>query len=223
MIHRCNDIPLPANFSETLFDQAIDQVEHRNYIQMTFGDAVYSKTSMAPLFRMILDRMQHMMSFPTSEKLAIYMAHDSTLMPMLAAMLGSKWDGKWTAYASMIGFELYQYQEEDHDKFAVRVLYRGQPLQLPGCEDELCDYPVFEQLLNFATNAPSCTMPAPEESLVEESNEPTTSGPVSSSCIFPVVLGAVAAVGLLVIRSVSHRDFRVLEQQSLLSRDNRSI
>jgi hypothetical protein len=90
-------------------------------------------------------------------KFALYSAHDSTIMALLASLGHGVWDGHvWPAYASMFNIEIYQLDlgpvESDHKweldemfptKTAFRLVYNGQVLDhnIAGCpdEEELCD------------------------------------------------------------------------------------
>ena len=88
---------------------------------------------MAPLMATFIKRMKVMTSSPeTAPKMAIVMGHDSTLLPMLAAIFNKEWDGKWTPFASMLIMELYQASNTTH---YVRVLYKNTPMVIPGCND----------------------------------------------------------------------------------------
>lgn len=128
----CNDIALPDGFTESLFDRTIQQVESREFLKLTYNDAKYAKTSMAPLMNEFLRRMDaRVRNVDDAPKLAIVIGHDSTLMPMLAALLGDTWDGKWVPYAAMLVMELYR--EDGSSRHFVRLLYKGQPLVIPGC------------------------------------------------------------------------------------------
>jgi hypothetical protein len=41
-------------------------------------------------------------------KFALWSGHDNTIMPLLAAVAATNWDGDWAPYAAMIVFELIQ-------------------------------------------------------------------------------------------------------------------
>lgn len=76
-------------------------------------------------------------------------------MPLLAAIQGEEWDGKWAAYASMLVFELYSSADtEESDMF--RILYDGNPLTLPGCDAPLCNSEVLIDLLSFGQKPMPC-------------------------------------------------------------------
>jgi len=83
----------------------------------------------------------------TKLKMAIYSGHDTTLMPLLSAF--QIWDGIWVPYASVASFELWQ--SSAANRFYVRVIYNGKVMQVPGCDNTLCDYETFAAVANKIT------------------------------------------------------------------------
>lgn len=106
MISRCNNISLPDGINNELFDKVIQQVEYREYLRLTYNNSAYAKLSTAPLLADFVHRMEDAVAKkPATSKLAIVMgtlflydicmismtaAHDSTIMPMLASILGER-------------------------------------------------------------------------------------------------------------------------------------
>ena len=97
-------------------------------------------------------------------KFVLYSGHDTTIMPFLAALgtqemfPGANWfyDGKWVPYASMILLELWAIDAAGGDgkrEFAVRMLFQGKEVHIPGCYAALCPVSEFMKLTSFATNA----------------------------------------------------------------------
>ena len=90
--------------------------------------------------------------------------HDSTLMPLMAAILQDNWDGKWTPYAGMLIFEVYKKRgggSAGVGSHLVRLLFRGKPLLVPGCADSefvVC-FPVSLYTFCALTWCPSVTSP----------------------------------------------------------------
>ncbi len=86
-------------------------------------------------------------------KFALYSAHDTTLMSLLASLGPNVYGGEWPPYASMINIELYDIEwitnpdEEVKDLYPTgvgfRLLYNGQPIteHISGCNkgEEICD------------------------------------------------------------------------------------
>ncbi|KAF0697413.1 Aste57867_11893 [Aphanomyces stellatus] len=159
VLARCNDIPLPHGTTRTLFEALQAQVERRKKIILTFQDAWYAKVDMHRMWVDVLARIDAAIAHAaTSPKLFVTIGHDSTIMPMLATLLGDSWDGAWTTYAGALVLELYKDGNSGH---IVRVLYNGQPLRLPFCNDVLCDWKAFDQALAFARRPRACAVPSP--------------------------------------------------------------
>jgi lysophosphatidic acid phosphatase type 6 len=75
----------------------------------------------------------------------IVMGHDTgPMMPLLSAL--QIWDGRWPSYASKIVFEMYE-NRLNGGSFAVRVIYDGQIMLVPGCSSTLCDWNEFDNVL----------------------------------------------------------------------------
>jgi len=86
-----------------------------------------------------VDGFQH----PRGAMLRLISAHDTTLVPVLAAL--KVYDGVWPRYASYVSFELWDLgatyaataagaasEGGGEQTFAVRVIFNGTPLALPG-------------------------------------------------------------------------------------------
>ncbi|KAH9101287.1 hypothetical protein LEN26_015801 [Aphanomyces euteiches] len=159
MIARCNNIPLPAGTTPKIFDGLIGQVQTRKKIILTYQDAWYAKVDMHRMWVDVLDRIDAAISSPAkTPKLFLTVGHDSTIMPMMAVLLGDSWDGAWTTYAGTLVIELYK-ERNDERAFAIRVLYNGKPLLLPFCKDVLCDWSAFNASLAFARQERPCAIP----------------------------------------------------------------
>ena len=66
------------------------------------------------------------------------------MMPLLAAF--NVWDGTWTPYASLISWELYSKAgsaKESMDDYALRFVYNGKTLKVPGCSSNICSLDEF--------------------------------------------------------------------------------
>jgi hypothetical protein len=107
----------------------------------------------------------------TPLKLAVFAAHDTTIMPFLASILGDRWNGNWAGYASLITIELYarssQYaatSKNASDLF--RIVYNSEVLLVPGCDDTLCDIEVLLAALSFGQEAMPCSVPVDTSNVV---------------------------------------------------------
>jgi hypothetical protein len=107
MTQVCNDRPLPPDVSFFTLQIIRELVKHATW-QRTFHylyqNASYSKLAMGPMWAELMDALQ---TTPcTHHHVRLYSGHDDTLMPLLATLGGTVWDGKWTPYASMLIFEV---------------------------------------------------------------------------------------------------------------------
>ncbi|KAJ0398180.1 hypothetical protein P43SY_000549 [Pythium insidiosum] len=148
-ISRCNDLPLPPGVDEDLFTKVFSEVETREAYFLLYNDSWYAKVAMQPAVGELLVKLDAALSdAPDAPRLSVMMAHDSTIIPMLAAIQRQHWDRKWTPYAGMLIMELYKTKAKSH---AVRLLFMGQPLRIPECADSkltVCWLPQ-EKLLEY--------------------------------------------------------------------------
>ncbi|RLN21653.1 hypothetical protein BBJ28_00005534 [Nothophytophthora sp. Chile5] len=131
-------------------------------------------------------------------------AHDSTLMPFLAAVARENWDRTWTPYAGMLVTEIYKTKK---GSYAARMIFHGQPLLLPDCHDStynclichhrsLCDIDDFLQTFEFARTERNCKLPKKKAA---SSSLMTTANNIHSSFHFSKYLGSCLLLGLVVI------------------------
>jgi hypothetical protein len=138
------------------FQRLYDFDVKKDTLVFTADDAEFSKLAMAPLWSEILPNLKAAISSvekiccPTRprSKMAIFSAHDTTLIPLLASL--NVFEGEWPPYASMMIMEVhsinldnskdYKVFREDH---AFRLLYNGKVLThlVRGCPEDtdLCD------------------------------------------------------------------------------------
>jgi hypothetical protein len=81
---------------------------------------------------------------PKPEKLFLFSAHDTTVMP-LQLLLGVL-DDTWSPYSAALTFEILQDVQEPA-QFYVRTLYNNSPLTVPACGSSLCQLQQFQALL----------------------------------------------------------------------------
>jgi len=102
-------------------------------------------------------------------KLALFSAHDDTILPLLATLGNNVFDGKeWAPYASVFNIELHDIQDPTGDildfypsKKAFRLILNGKVLTntVDRCPSdlELCDISILiDQVLPFAINERDC-------------------------------------------------------------------
>lgn len=87
----------------------------------------------------------------TARRLQIYAAHDTTLVPLLVALKLTDYERfSWPEYASYVLFELYEDNTPPPSTpaaFAVRVIYNGREVQLPGQQGPLIPWDDFVKVL----------------------------------------------------------------------------
>jgi len=150
-----------------------------NYI-LRYNDAAYSKLAFGPMWVDILSNILPLVPEAVwggimprmktevrdvAPKLALFSAHDTTILPILATLGKDVWDGEeWAPYASMVVIELHQIQTAN-DAYpsgkAFRVVYNGLVLteKIDGCQggEELCDVAhLLNRLASFAVKERDC-------------------------------------------------------------------
>ncbi|CAH0490319.1 unnamed protein product [Peronospora farinosa] len=182
-------------------------VEIERHFSDVVGDFSWDSVAMQPLAHDMLTRLNGALNGdPDAYKLSVTMAHDSTIMPFLAATVKENWDRTWTPYAGMLVLEVYKTKSGSH---AVRMIFHGEPQLLPDCRDTLCDIDEFFQAFAFAHNPRTendCKLPKtkkgrknPSSSLstmADGQNHFTAANYIGSY----LLLGLVAVAGLLALR-----------------------
>lgn len=211
---RCNNLELPPGVDEETFTNTYHEVEVRQGIYLTYNDSWFSKLAMQPLAHDMLTRMESAINgLPEAYKLSVTMAHDSTLMPFIAAVAKENWDRTWTPYAGMLAVELYKTKAGSH---AVRMVFHGQTLKLPACHDTLCTIDEFLDAYSFARNARTehdCKVPKKKKREPHHSSNLMTSVANSEVAFRPsdyigsfFLLGLVAFAALLALRAKARRN-----------------
>ncbi|TDH67222.1 hypothetical protein CCR75_000730 [Bremia lactucae] len=147
---RCNNLELPSGIDEETFAKTYHEVEVRQGYYLLYNNSWYAKLAMQPLAHDMIRRLDDALTGnPDAFKLSVTMAHDSTIMPLLAASLKENWDRLWTPYAGMLVIEMYKMKSGSH---AVRMIFHGEVQQIPECDDTLCDIAEFFEAFAFARN-----------------------------------------------------------------------
>lgn len=108
----------------------------------------------------------------TPLKFALFSAHDTSLMPFLAAVLGDVWDGRWAGYAYLVSMELYSASAASPlgaGGYYFRLIYNGQAMLVPGCTQSLCDVNVLLDRLAFGQESMPCSVPTVVPSTEDDS------------------------------------------------------
>ena len=111
-------------------DALIAAMERREAFKLT---PRYARTVTSPLVAALRARLN-------STGLSVFLAHDTTLMPLLVA-LTTDYDGAWAPYAAAVVVETWTLPDGSD---AVRVAYDGAYRTLAGCpSQELCPVDAF--------------------------------------------------------------------------------
>ncbi|KAG7391860.1 hypothetical protein PHYPSEUDO_003066 [Phytophthora pseudosyringae] len=210
---RCNGLQLPLGIDEETFSKTYHEVEVRQSMFLSYNDSWYAKVAMQPLAHDMLSRLDGVLNDdPDAYKLSVTMAHDSTIMPFLAASVKENWDRLWTPYAGMLVIEVYKTKSGSH---AVRMIFHGEPQQLPECHDTLCDIEEFSEAFAFARKPRTernCKLPKKKKSKRHSSSLMTAvadgqTGFHASDYIGSyLLLGLVGVAGLLALRAKARRN-----------------
>lgn len=171
----CTNHSIPANaqtgaeFTDLTFNQTISQAEYSYAYQALHNNSFYSKIGMGQTIYDMRTRIQAAVDGDSSAlKFALWSAHDTSIMPFLAALLGDSWDRKWARYAALVSIEIYNSTVVGSDDM-FRMVYNGEPLLFPGCTTTICDVSVLLGSMSFAQE----TMP---DCAAESEDSPGTAG-----------------------------------------------
>jgi len=192
----CADKDLPEGVTQELIERIIDYRERTEAAVFSHQDSIYSKTGIQQLIKRMKERIKQAIEQEDYLALAIYSGHDTTIMPLLAAL--GLWDEKWAPYASMVTLELYQ-ENSSPENFYTRIIYNGKELRHKDCADQdaLCPLSVLLTSMAFADDPLSCLG---EEAEIAEANASFIKGVDSKVWIGVSLLCLVlgTAVGVVV-------------------------
>jgi hypothetical protein len=158
--------------TQELFDNAVAESTYQLSGMYVWNNSQYAKLCMGNTAWHVRNNIMKNLNSSYSVagkglKLAVFSAHDTTVMPFLAAILGANWDMQWATYAAMVTIELYnrstttpQTTDEEH---LFRMVYNGKTLLVPGCDDSLCNLSVLLDALSFGQEAMPCSVPASDD------------------------------------------------------------
>ncbi|CEM39194.1 unnamed protein product [Vitrella brassicaformis CCMP3155] len=182
--------------ADSLFARYVGQVEKEEAAcRFSANDAAYSKLAATPVIHDMRQKAAKGLSEaqrksggerspPTAPHIALWSGHDTTLMPVLAAM--GAWDGKWPSYASIIILELYTVGADSREAY-FRLIYNGEVItsMIKGCDpqQDLCSYDHFDAVTSFAKDGPDCdpTEPPTQQDTSPIAPPPPLSPPEYSS------------------------------------------
>lgn len=132
MLH--HNKPLPEGMLDPELLKTIEEQASKRFSMFVAGSSSNKeilRLGMGRLLHLMLIRMQEAAQLEKSStpSMFLYSGHDSTIMPLLAA-LGMRSDNHWPVYASSIVFELWK---SAHDgEHYVKILYNKEELPIYG-------------------------------------------------------------------------------------------
>ncbi|OQS07903.1 hypothetical protein THRCLA_00102, partial [Thraustotheca clavata] len=197
MTQRCTDRALPPNITDKFFLNITSKIETSALLPYFYNGNIYARTAASRLVAQIRSRFIDAMD-RQGPRFYLSIVHDSTLMPLLAALGGSNYLTEWVPYASHVSLEVY-YQNSTNSTY-FRLLYQGQPLPVDGCTSELCPADAFLNMTEFSTNTSICSVPP-----ARSSNKGQSSPTVFSTTTLTLGIIAAAVVGGAVGYAISYR------------------
>jgi hypothetical protein len=166
MCHVCGAQPVPAGMSQALLDEAMRVASFLNIYPLTYPNAsAAGRLNIGPLVNNIWTHMDWAVTQPAETwRLMLWSGHDSTVMPLLAALqVYAEAGDMWVPYASLVAIELLQ---DAAGALFVRVSANGQVLHPPGCGGaDLCPLAAFaavvEPLIPSPADCPGMLPPFP--------------------------------------------------------------
>jgi hypothetical protein len=225
------DAPYGPNRFQRLYEYDVQKYTYN----LKANDAEYAKLGIGPLWYEIVQQLQSVMAATTTSssvvvppKLHVISGHDTTVMPLLAALDPNLWsDTEWPAYASLLVLELWERQQQlqqrkveeeddqgggvdgtgDTSSFHFRLIYNGQVLTMKGCASnvDLCDVSVLlARLRDFAVPNPDCQL---RDQVPSSTAVPAAAANAAASATkrlvaaawFGAILGAAAMYFFLVV------------------------
>ncbi|KAJ3354213.1 hypothetical protein GGF32_002642 [Allomyces javanicus] len=159
---RATDVVTPAEY-ETLRDASTrlwfgHMVKYPEMGRLLIGRFVtevhelmaHHVTGVAPDPAEFSMHVQHMRASGTTNppRLALYSGHDTTLVPLVAAL--GAWDHTWPPFASHLTLELFQTETRAEDSHFVRLRLNGTNLRVPACQEPGAHYPGDPSLCTYA-------------------------------------------------------------------------
>jgi hypothetical protein len=165
----CTGRPIPdgngaVQMSDAIFNATIAQTEAQESYLNLYNNSEYAKLAMGNTMWHLRQNIENVVNnisgFNSGPpyKLVVMAGHDTTIMPVLASLLGDAWDRVWPGYASLLTIELYQAANStpENPSFMFRMVYNSKPLIVPPCDQPLCDLKVFLQKSSFGQETMPC-------------------------------------------------------------------
>lgn len=212
----CSNREIPSvgpTMTSSLFEQAINYTEFKYAYLATYNKSEYSQIALGRIVYDIKTRIEYAINSTDYNNFVLYSGHDTTIMPLLAGILGDNWDRKWASYASMVSIEIYNSSiQGNSDLF--RIIYNGVQQQVPGCQKTgLCNISLLLEALSYGQENMPCDLNAvvsDDDYYINFDDNPQYNCPPSSSspklsvrdwvglCIMSAVLGSLIGCSALV-------------------------
>jgi len=167
----CTNRQVPSGSANTvlmtdeIFNATIAQVEYQQSYLYLYNNSQYAKLAMGNTAWHVRTNIQNMLNAvnagtPSSAlKFALFSAHDTTVMPFLAAIQGNLWDRIWAPYASMVTIEIYKASNPSSTPsgYYFRLTYNSKAIKIPSCSDYLCDLNNLLTALSFGEEKMPCS------------------------------------------------------------------
>eukprot|EP00903_Cladosiphon_okamuranus_P012489 g11695.t1 len=169
-------VPLPA---EAMRSDVLDVLQH--YTAWMFGtwfnQREMARLSLGPFLEEMLTIMGARgqetgvpeAGIPCTPKLVIFSGHDTTLVPVLAAL--KVYDDRWPPYASYISLDV---AEDEKGQRLVRVVFNGKEKVLPGAEGPWIPLTALQERLEDV-------MPTPEDKIDDQADGSAESSEISAA------------------------------------------
>lgn len=213
----CSNREIPSvgpMMTETLFNQAINYTEFKYAYMALYNKSEYSQLALGRIVYDIRTRIEYAINSTDYNNFVLYSGHDTTIMPLLAGILGDNWDQKWANYASLLSIEIYNSSiQGNSDLF--RIIYNGVQQQVPGCQKTgLCNISLLLEALSYGQETMPCDLNAvvsDDDYYINFDDNPQNNCPPSPSstpklsvrdwvglCIMSAVLGSLIGCSALV-------------------------
>lgn len=142
--HFCHNYPVPGNLPPSLHAQVVQMLEWQYRYTYNYPDYTsYGRLAMGQFYTELYNNFISALQSPqTTPKFRFFSAHDTSVMPFLAAI--GAWDGIWAPYASIVQMELWTSATSTP---LIRFIYNRQVLTLPGCSGQFCTFDQFTSLV----------------------------------------------------------------------------
>jgi Histidine phosphatase superfamily (branch 2) len=217
-----NDDEWAAQYGTDRFQRLYEYGVQKYTYNLKANGAEYAKLGIGPLWYEIIQQWRSVMLVPAVAddndndndhdripKLHIISGHDTTIMPLLAALDPNLWpDSEWPAYASLLVMELWHQPDPDDDtddgSFQFRLVYNGRVLTMAGCtpNTDLCDVNLLlARLEDFAVPNPDCQRQQQVNATTPIANvtSTTTATTTTWSLVAAALLGAALGATVMYI------------------------